>query len=83
MGRTSASQKLGKNIRNYRKATGLTQEKLGIAAKLSQTQISTIESGLGNPSIKTLDKIAKALNINVADLTNYNIKDNSRSTRHL
>jgi transcriptional regulator with XRE-family HTH domain len=86
MGRTSASQNLGKNIKNYRLEFGLSQEKLGIAAGLSQTYISEVERGLQNASIKTMDKIAKALGVSISDLTDFNsykLKDNSRTTRHL
>jgi transcriptional regulator with XRE-family HTH domain len=85
MARTSAQQKLGKRIKQLRKEVGLTQEKLAIATGLSQTYISGIESGTRNPSIKTLDKIGKALDVKLSDLTNfddYQAKDHSRLWRH-
>lgn len=86
MARTSASQKLGKRLKQLRLEADLTQEKLGIATGLSQTYISGIEGGTRNPSIKVLDKIAKALHVSISDITNfgnYKAKDNSRTTRHL
>jgi transcriptional regulator with XRE-family HTH domain len=84
MARTSATQKLGKRIKQLRKHAGLTQEKLGIATGLSQTYLSGIEGGTRNPSIKTLDKIAKALGVKLSDLTDfdYDIKDHSQVLRH-
>lgn len=71
MARTSATQKLGKRIRLLREEAGLSQEKLGIATGLSQTYISGIENGTRNPSIKTLDKLAKALGVSISDITNF------------
>lgn len=85
MARTSATQKIGTHIKQLRVAANLTQEKLGIATGLSQTYISGIESGQRNPSVKTLDKIARALGISLSDLTdfNYRLHDRSRISRHL
>lgn len=85
MARTSASQKLGKRVKQFRLSAELTQENLSIATGLSQTYISGIENGTRNPSIKTLDKIARALKVSISDITNfgdYQIKDRSRIMRH-
>jgi transcriptional regulator with XRE-family HTH domain len=86
MARTSAAQKFGKHLRRLRRDAGLTQEKLSIATGLSQTYISGIENGTRNPSFKTLDKLAKALGVSIADVTNFNdykISDKSWISRHL
>jgi transcriptional regulator with XRE-family HTH domain len=86
MARTSATQKLGKRLKQLRTSSRLTQEKLSIATGLSQTYISGLESGTRNPSIKTLDKLAKALDVSISDITNfkdYQIKEHSRKTKHL
>jgi transcriptional regulator with XRE-family HTH domain len=86
MARTTSAQKLGKRLRQLRRDAGLTQERLSIATGLSQTYISGVENGTRNPSFKTLDKLAKALNVSIADITNFNdykIKDRSRIIRHL
>lgn len=86
MARTSATQKLGKRLKQLRLEANLTQEKLSIATGLSQTYISGIETGHRNPSIKTLDKIAKALGVSISDITNFNdyrLRDRSRINRHL
>jgi transcriptional regulator with XRE-family HTH domain len=72
MARTSVTQKLGKRLKQLRSETGLTQEKLAIATGLSQTYISGIEGGTRNPSIKTLDKLAKALGVSISDITSFN-----------
>lgn len=61
-------EKLGINIRKYRKKLGLSQEELAEKAKLDLTSVSEIESGLRNPSVKTIHKIALALNTSTKEL---------------
>lgn len=53
------------NIRKYRKEKGLTQLQLAIKCSLSVDHISGIERGIFNPSVKTIFKIAEALNVEV------------------
>lgn len=69
MARTSVLQKLGKNVQTYRKQAGLTQEQLGIETGLDRGYISGVERAVRNPSIKSLEKIAKVLKVKVSDLT--------------
>jgi transcriptional regulator with XRE-family HTH domain len=71
MARTSSKQKLGKRVRELRKAKGWTQEKLEENSGLDRTYISDIERGVRNPSFKSLEKLAKALKVKVADLTDF------------
>lgn len=59
---------LGKRIRQLRKGAGLSQERLGFICGLHRTYIGAIERGEENPSVKTLAKIAAALQVNVRDL---------------
>lgn len=53
------------NIKKYRKEKGLTQFQLAIKCSLSVDHISGIERGIFNPSVKTIFKIAEALNVEV------------------
>jgi len=81
MARTTTSQKIGKRVKLLRKKAGLTQEKLSLKTGLSQTYLSGIENGTRNPSVKTLDKIARALHVKLIDITNfddYQIPEHSR-----
>lgn len=71
MSRTSAQQKLGKRIRELRNDADLTQEKLSFATGLDRTYISGVERGIRNPSIRNIEKLAKALKVKVSDLTNF------------
>ena len=60
-------EKLGKRIRELRKARKLTQEMLGEKAALSYKFIGEIERGQVNPSLDTLSAIANALNVEIGD----------------
>lgn len=56
------------SVRDLRKEKGLSQEELGDLAELHHTYIGAVERGERNCSIDSLSKIAKGLNVNVADL---------------
>ena len=58
-------------MRQHRKSAGLTQEKLEELTGLDRTYISGIERGVRNPSIRNIDRIARALGVSVNDLTNF------------
>jgi len=65
----SNNPKLQINIRKLRKKSGLSQEKLARLADVANNTIIKIESGENqNPTLETLQKIAKALNITIDDL---------------
>jgi DNA-binding XRE family transcriptional regulator len=59
----SIPAKIGLEIRNLRKSLNLTLAELSAASKLSESMLSKIETGSVSPSLKTLDVIAKALNV--------------------
>ena len=46
-----------------RKENGMTQKELSDATGISQADISRLEHGTGNPSIKTLQRVANALHM--------------------
>ncbi len=68
MARTNAQQKLGKKIRELRHDAGLSQERLGEITGLDRTYISGIERGVRNPSIRNIEKLAKALKVKINEL---------------
>ena len=53
----------GKVIRKLRIEAGLTQEELGFEADLRRTFISTIELGQQQPTLVTIFKLSRALNV--------------------
>ena len=67
----SASKKstIADNIKKYRQKLGISQDRLSKMADVTYNTIIKIESGGSqNPTIGTLSKIAKALDVNVDDL---------------
>lgn len=71
MARTSAAQKFGKKIRQLRIDCGYSQERLGEITGLDRTYISGIERGVRNPSLKNIEKLAKALSVKVSELVDF------------
>jgi len=65
---TNSDLRFGRKLQRARKKSGLTQEKLADATRLSTTFIGLIETGRRKPSIKTLQKIASALKVDIKDL---------------
>ena len=59
------------NLRFYRIKANISQEKLGEVVGLSDKYISDLGRQLYDPSLKTMDSIAKALNIETYLLLKY------------
>ncbi|MBJ6127800.1 helix-turn-helix domain-containing protein [Microvirga splendida] len=59
---------LAKNVRRYRKAAGLSQEELAHRAEIDRTYISSIERSVYAATIDVVDRLAKALGVEAADL---------------
>lgn len=55
-------------IRAIREHKGLTQKALALKARMSITYLCNVELGKVDPSLSTLRRVAKALNVRVADL---------------
>ncbi|MFA7328802.1 MAG: helix-turn-helix transcriptional regulator [Candidatus Ratteibacteria bacterium] len=55
-------------IRNARKAKGLTQAELANIVKISSNFVGLVERGARTPSFKTMSKIASALGLNLKEL---------------
>ena len=61
--------KISKNIKKLRQAKGLSQDRLSKLANVSYNSIIKLETrGITNPTIETLQKIAKALEVSVDEL---------------
>lgn len=59
----SVTKRVGANLRRVREAQGISQEDLADRAGLHRTYVSGVERGVRNPTVKVLEKIAKALKI--------------------
>ncbi len=59
---------LGKNIKKYRKLRSLTQEKMAELIGIEVRTLSLIETGNNFVTSKTLEKLAKVLQVSPANL---------------
>ena len=59
---------LGKRIKSLRKEAGMSQEELAFKASISPAHLGQIERALKNPTLDTIDSIAKALEIPLSQL---------------
>lgn len=72
---------IGNNIRYFRKNLGMTQEQLAENSGLSVNFISRLErTSDQNVSIKTLDKIAQAFQISLAELVTIHDEETTKSS---
>src|SRR5215217_8503806 len=55
-------------IRQLRKERGLSQAKLAVMADMDPATLNRLERGTGNPNLKTMERVADALGVEVADL---------------
>ncbi|MBT77478.1 MAG: helix-turn-helix transcriptional regulator [Gammaproteobacteria bacterium] len=59
---------VGKKVRNLRALRGMTRKMLAQRSDVSERYLAQLEQGCGNISIALLDRVAAALNIDVAEL---------------
>ncbi len=63
----SPAAQFAANVERLREARGLTQEQLGWAAGLHQTAVARIESGERKPTLETVFKLARGLEVAPAE----------------
>ena len=59
---------VGEEVKRLRQAKGWTQEQLAVYAGSSQPTVNLLEAGKRNPSASTLEKLARALEVEVVQL---------------
>jgi transcriptional regulator with XRE-family HTH domain len=59
---------VGEEVKRLRQAKGWTQEQLAVYAGSSQPTVNLLEAGKRNPSASTLEKLARALEVEVVEL---------------
>ena len=62
------AQKLGQNLKRIRKEKGISQGDIVRKLGMPKSFISNIENGKTNPTLATIAKLAKALNVNIEEL---------------
>lgn len=65
---TSPNVAFGAVLRKQRLASGLSQEQLGLESGVQRNFISLIETGQNQPTMTTLFKLSKALNMKPSKL---------------
>jgi transcriptional regulator with XRE-family HTH domain len=71
MGRRTAAQTkrlIARNIRRMRQDKSWSQHDLANEAGVRQALISSLEIAAANPTLESLDKVAGALNVRLAEL---------------
>jgi len=66
---TEVRRRVGKRIREYRKAQGLSQDILCDISGLNRAHIGELERGECNVTLRTLKTLADSLKVRIADLT--------------
>jgi transcriptional regulator with XRE-family HTH domain len=67
----SITENFGKKIKNLREQKGYSIEYFANIANIDRTYISDIEKGKRNVSLLIIEKLSKALEINIQELFNY------------
>ena len=63
--------KIGNRIKELRKKSGLSQEKLANNCELDRTYVASVENGKRNISIVNLEKIVNALNVTLKEFFEF------------
>jgi DNA-binding XRE family transcriptional regulator len=66
--RTKKAPNIGATIRKMREEKGVTQEALARAAGMIRANLSRIEASKHRPTLETIERIATALKVSIADL---------------
>jgi transcriptional regulator with XRE-family HTH domain len=66
--------RFGKRLRTLRRKRDFTQERFAELAEISVDFLSLVERGINGPSFDTLDRMAKALSVQVRDLFEFSEK---------
>ena len=69
---------LAKRLKEIRAEKGISQEELAYRSELTLSQIARIETIKTNPTISTLFKITRTLDISPSELFNFELSKNSK-----
>jgi len=70
----------GRRLRSLRKAAGLTQQALGERAGMSYKFLGGVERGEENPSLRVVEKLARALKVDIRDMFEVEHEETSPAT---
>ena len=66
----SICMNIGEQIKKIRTAKNLSQKEVALALEMDQAQFSRIENGKTDPAFSTIEKVARALGVGLAELVN-------------
>ena len=69
---------LAKRLKELRAEKGFTQEELALEADITLSQIARIETVKANPTVSTMFKIARTLNIPVSALFDFKLSNKAK-----
>lgn len=64
----SVNAEFGRTVRALRTAAGFSQEGFADSVKVTRTYMGKLERGLGNPTLKMIERIARGLKLSLAKL---------------
>ena len=62
---------VGQQIQKLRELKGLSQQDLAAKCNFEKSNMSRLEAGRVNPTLSTLEKVAKALEVTLVELFNF------------
>lgn len=65
--RMCASRLLAWNLRRHRVGRGISQQRLAAGVEMARGYVARMERGLENPTLGTVDRLAKALSVPIAE----------------
>ena len=68
MEKSKSAKKLGANIKKIRLAKNMSQGDLCRKLQVDRAYMSNLENGKKNPTLATIERVAGALKVSVADL---------------
>ena len=63
------ARRLAANVKQLREARGLTQAQMAKLATLPRATWANLESGTANPTLSVLDRVARAFQVSLEELT--------------
>jgi transcriptional regulator with XRE-family HTH domain len=63
--------KVGKQIQKVRESKGMSQQDLAAKCNFEKSNMSRLEAGRVNPTLATLEKVAKALEVPIVELFSF------------
>jgi ribosome-binding protein aMBF1 (putative translation factor) len=71
MKENSLQIKIGKHIQKIRELKGISQQDLAAKCNFEKSNMSRLEAGRVNPTLSTLEKVANALEVSLAELFDF------------